>query len=1157
MSHGTLSLSGAGNSSGTFTAASGAVLELASNFTFTNGALFSGAGSTQLDNGTITRFSGTLTNDGTIRFASSGSTTELLLSGDVTLNGTGTISLDNTGADVIFANNSGDTLTIGANQTIQGSGDLGNQQTDIVNNGTISATQSSPLEIDGGTLTNNGVLREDSGSLLELVDGVQVSGTINTAGTEIHILSATFTNVTNNGLLALDNGSANVLVGTLTNNGTIRFAGSGSTTELLLSGDVILTGTGTISLDNTGADVIFAQSSGDTLTIGANQTIQGSGDLGNQQTNIVNNGTIIANNQSAPLQIDGGTLDGTGILQAANNGILELTDNVNVIGTINTAGTEIHVVRATFTNATNNGLLALDNGSGNTLVGTLTNDGTIRFAGSGSTTELLLSGDVTLTGTGTINLDNTGADVIFANNSGDTLTIGANQTIQGSGDLGNQRTNIVNNGIISATNPSAPLQIDGGTFTSTGILRSLNNASLEFIDNVHVNGGVIQTNGTPVRVISATFTDVTNNGLLALENGSENTLVGTFTNNGAIRFGSSGSSTSLVLSGDVTINGTGTVNLDDTGEDVIAALTAGDTLTIGAGETLQGSGDLGANRTNFINKGIISANLLQPLQIDGGTVTNQGVLQAVQGGTLQLANNVTVNGGTLQTANGGVISILSASVATLTNFTNTGSLSIENGATMNVEGTIDNTGAIALASAGSSTSLVLIGDASLSGGGTVTLEGNSEIRGNALLTNNGNTIQGAGSLGAGQLQILNNAGGVIDANVSSGTLLVEPGANGFDNKGTMEADNQGILELGVGGGNFTSEGEIFAGGGGLVQLDTNVTLTLNSNGLISAGGGGRVELDGTVTDNGGHGALSIGGGTMTIGGDVNVEQVIGGNGELDINSGGSLTARNGLNFEDIGGGGSLILTGPALTFGSGTGEINGADFNGGGAANANSPGGNGGSLNAVATSGDLTVGADIEASTGTNGSNVTTGGTGGTVNLTANSGTVTVNNRIQVSHNTTGRKSAAGGNITLKSGKTSGVAFNINSSSQLLALLDAAAPGPGGKIVIQATASSGSSQMNVSGSLQADRGTVDARHFSDSGVINLTNANVHADTVKIAALGNNGVLNIGGGTLSADTTLQLYAPNGNGQVVFIADVTLAGTSTKSIAGDSVTINRRR
>jgi hypothetical protein len=142
----------------------------------------------------------------------------------------------------------------------------------------------------------------------------------------------------------------------------------------------------------------------------------------------------------------------------------------------------------------------------------------------------------------------------------------------------------------------------------------------------------------------------------------------------------------------------------------------------------------------------------------------------------------------------------------------------------------------------------------------------------------------------------------------------------------------------------------------------------------------------------------------------------------------------------------------------------------------------------------------------------------------------------------------------LKSGKTSGVAIQVANSGQLLSLLDAAAPGPGGKVVIQASAPTGNSQVNISGQVQADRGTVDVRSSGASGQVNLTNAEVHADTLKAAALGSNGVLQIGGGSLSADTTLQLYAPNGNGQVVFIGNVSLNGNSTKSIAGDSVTIN---
>ena len=64
---------------------------------------------------------------------------------------------------------------------------------------------------------------------------------------------------------------------------------------------------------------------------------------------------------------------------------------------------------------------------------------------------------------------------------------------------------------------------------------------------------------------------------------------------------------------------------------------------------------------------------------------------------------------------------------------------------------------------------------------------------------------------------------------------------------------------------------------------------------------------------------------------------------------------------------------------------------------------------------------------------------------------------------------------------------------------------------------------------------------------------VHADVLKVGALGANGVLNIGGGTLSADTTLKLYASGSNGQLNFISDVTLGGNSAKILAANAVTI----
>ena len=74
-----------------------------------------------------------------------------------------------------------------------------------------------------------------------------------------------------------------------------------------------------------------------------------------------------------------------------------------------------------------------------------------------------------------------------------------------------------------------------------------------------------------------------------------------------------------------------------------------------------------------------------------------------------------------------------------------------------------------------------------------------------------------------------------------------------------------------------------------------------------------------------------------------------------------------------------------------------------------------------------------------------------------------------------------------------------------------------------------------------------------NGTIAFTNATVHADVLKVGALGTNGVLNIGGGTLSADTTLELYAPGSNGQLNFISNVTLGGNGAKILAANSVTI----
>ena len=74
-----------------------------------------------------------------------------------------------------------------------------------------------------------------------------------------------------------------------------------------------------------------------------------------------------------------------------------------------------------------------------------------------------------------------------------------------------------------------------------------------------------------------------------------------------------------------------------------------------------------------------------------------------------------------------------------------------------------------------------------------------------------------------------------------------------------------------------------------------------------------------------------------------------------------------------------------------------------------------------------------------------------------------------------------------------------------------------------------------------------------NGTITFNNASAHADVLKAGVFGTNGTLNIGGGTLSADTTLKLYAPGSNGQLNFISNVTLGGNGAKILAANTVTI----
>ena len=107
-------------------------------------------------------------------------------------------------------------------------------------------------------------------------------------------------------------------------------------------------------------------------------------------------------------------------------------------------------------------------------------------------------------------------------------------------------------------------------------------------------------------------------------------------------------------------------------------------------------------------------------------------------------------------------------------------------------------------------------------------------------------------------------------------------------------------------------------------------------------------------------------------------------------------------------------------------------------------------------------------------------------------------------------------------------------------------------VAIYGSDGAGSAQININGGSYDAGGTFLALTDGD-GTIAFNNASVHADVLKVGALGANGVLNIGGASLSADTTLELYAPGSNGNLNFISNVTLGGNGAKILAANSVTI----
>jgi hypothetical protein len=170
-----------------------------------------------------------------------------------------------------------------------------------------------------------------------------------------------------------------------------------------------------------------------------------------------------------------------------------------------------------------------------------------------------------------------------------------------------------------------------------------------------------------------------------------------------------------------------------------------------------------------------------------------------------------------------------------------------------------------------------------------------------------------------------------------------------------------------------------------------------------------------------------------------------------------------------------------------------------------------------------------------NGSPAGTIGGDATVNITAAS--LTANSLLAQIDNT-------GGSIGANNEGSAMINMNVSNSATVTNDATVAIYGSDGAV--------GGAGININGGNYNVGGTF-LSYIDGNGTITFNNASAHADVLKAGVFGANGVLNIGGGTLSADSTLKLYAPGSNGQLNFISNVTLGGNSVKILAANSITI----
>jgi autotransporter-associated beta strand protein len=813
----TVTLTNSGNSlSTTFAATSTGAISFTDSVGFSTGQVSSSACFPTSVNGVST----TANNAAISLTASGGTLTVAGTNGNVTTNGSGSVTLQGAG----LTQATGSTVNAGSGTiTVNGGGGAVN-----LNGGSLTTTNATgaAVTIQNATTVALGNITASSGTVVLGAGDVSGAVTQNAA-----------TALSANTLTASTSGSVNL--GNATN--AIANLGAITTGGTLLVNDASAP-TVTGAVNSNGSDVTIATSAAGGIAI--NQT--------------VNAGTGTLRLQSA------GGVSQSAAVSAANLG-------VSAAGTV-TLTNAGNSVSTTFA-ATSTGPISFTDGTGFSTgqvgssagfpatvngVSTTANNASISLtAASGSLTVSAGNGSVSANGTGSVAL--AAASSIGQTGSGTAVT-GNALSVAASGGIGTAAQPLTVNGTTLTANSSGS---NGNQFLADTATVGLGTANA-----LNAGNGTVTLTGGTFKILAgaggnaiAAATSVTINAPATLDLNGNSEGMSALNGGGTVTSGAAGTAT-------LTVNGGGTFSgmIQDGGAGDVTALAvggSGQTLTLSGANTYSGKTTVSGGATLSIGADgelgtAPAAATPGQLALNGGTLlatggftlnSNRGIALGSGGGTIDVtgANGLTYGGviagtGALNKVDSGTLALSGSSTYSGATIVSGGTLSIS----------ADNN--LGTAPGAATAGQLVINGATLQATATFTLSSN---RGIALGPTSGTgsgtiDVTGANTLTYGGVMANNGAGTGALVKTDTGTLILA-GANTYSGGTTVSG---GTLQVGNGGASGSIVGDV----------TDNGTLAFNLSGVVTYSG--NVSGTGALTD-AGSGTLTLGG-TNTYGGTTTV-----------------------------------------------------------------------------------------------------------------------------------------------------------------------------------------------------------------------------------------------------------------------------------------------